>query len=164
MVELFIVSKYNEINKLDWGGKAFMKQFCVQMIDDSISSQWWKTIMKHFVKIGNEFEIRCWREEVAEIESASLYGVAVEDKYEISIKGSVTKELLEKLLIEEPTDKSIYNKMTRYFTIHVENDLCDIWSEHYGTEMVIDVISDADIEFFEQVMKQYSESFSIRIS
>lgn len=161
VIELFMVSKYNEIIKLDWGGKAFMKQFCVQMIDDSISSQWWKTIMKHFVKIGNEFEIRCWREEVAEIESASLYGVAVEDKYEISIKGSVTKELLEKLLIEEPTDKSIYNKMTRYFTIHVENDLCDIWSEHYGTEMVIDIIADTDIEFFEEVMGQYPESFSV---
>ena len=102
VIELFMVSKYNEIIKLDWGGKAFMKQFCVQMIDDSISSQWWKTIMKHFVKIGNEFEIRCWREEVAEIESASLYGVAVEDKYEISIKGSVTKELLERFCNFQP--------------------------------------------------------------
>ena len=68
------------------------------------------------------------------------------------------------MLTEEPTDKSIYNKMTKYFTIHVGNDLCDIWSEHYGTEMVIDIISDADIEFFEKVMRQYPESFSIRIS
>ena len=64
-----------------------MKQFCVQMIDESISSQWWKTIMKHFVKIGNEFEIRCWREEVAEIESASLYGVAVEDTVRVPGRG-----------------------------------------------------------------------------
>ena len=110
------------------------------------------------------FEIRCWKEEIAEIESASLYGAAVDDKYEVSIKGSVTKELLEELLTEEPTDKSIYNKMTKYFTIHVGNDLCDIWSEHYGTAMVIDIISDADIEFFEKVMRQYPESFSIRIS
>ena len=141
-----------------------MKQFGVQMIDNSISSQWWKRIMKHFVKIGNAFEIRCWKEEIAEIEIASLYGVAVDDKYEVSIKGSVTKELLNELLAEEPADKSIYNKMTKYFTIHVENDLCDIWSEHYGTEMVIDIISDDDIEFFEKVMRQYSESFSIRIS
>ena len=141
-----------------------MKQFGVRMIDNSISSQWWKGIMNHFVKIGNVFEIRCWKEEIAEIESVSLYGAAVDDKYEVSIKGSVTKELLEELLTEEPTDKSIYNKMTKYFTIHVGNDLCDIWSEHYGTEMVIDIISDVDIEFFEKVMRQYPESFSIRIS
>ena len=113
-----------------------MKQFGVQMIDNSISSQWWKGIMNHFAKIGNAFEIRCWKEEIAEIESASLYGAAVDDKYEVPIKGSVTKELLEELLTEEPTDKSIYNKMTKYFTIDVGNDLCDIWSEHYGTEMV----------------------------
>lgn len=141
-----------------------MKHFDVQMIDNSISSQWWKTIVKHFIKVGDAFEIRCWREEVTEIEKASLYGIAVDDKYEVSIKGFLTKELLEKLLIEEAADKSIYNKMTKYFTIHVENNLCNIWSEHYGTEMVIDIISDANIEFFKQVMKQYHESFSIRMS
>ena len=141
-----------------------MKQFSVQMIDDSISSHWWKKIMEHFISVGDIYEIRCWKEETAEIEQASLYGTAVDDKFEVSIKGRVTKDLLEKLLIEEPVDKSIYNKMTKYFTIHVRNDLCDIWSEHYGTEMVINIISDTDIEFFEQVMGQYSESFSIGIS
>ncbi len=141
-----------------------MNQFGVQMIDHSVSSQWWKTIIAHFVRVGDPFEIRCWREETTEIKEASFYGTVVDnDKYEVSINGTVTKDLLEKLLIEEPIDKSIYNKMTKYFTIHVKNDLCDIWSEHYGTEMVIDIISDADIEFFEQTMMQYTESFSIGI-
>lgn len=73
----------------------------------------------------------------------------------------MTNDLLKKLLTEEPTDKSIYNKMTKYFTIHVKNDLCDIWSEHYGTEMVIDIMAKTDIEFFEEVMGQYPESFSV---
>ena len=140
-----------------------MKRFGVQIINNTISSQWWKQIMKHFVRVGDKFEIRCWKEDVAEIGEASLYGTAVDDKYEVSIKGTVTKELLEKLLTEEPVDKSIYNKMTQYFTIHVENDLCNIWSEHYGTEMAVDIIADTDIEFFEQIMRQYPESFSIGI-
>ena len=138
-----------------------MKQFSIQMMDNSVSSQWWKKIMEHFVRVGDTFEIRCWREEVAEIEQASLYGTTIDSKYEVSIKGVMTNDLLKKLLTEEPTDKSIYNKMTKYFTIHVKNDLCDIWSEHYGTEMVIDIIADTDIEFFEQVMGQYPESFSV---
>ena len=138
-----------------------MKQFSVQMMDNSVSSQWWKKIMEHFVRVGDTFEIRCWREEVAEIEQASLYGTTIDSKYEVSIKGVTTNDLLKKLLTEEPTDKSIYNKMTKYFTIHVKNDLCDIWSEHYGTEMVIDIIADTDIEFFEEVMGQYPESFSV---
>ena len=159
-----IVSKLHEQSDIRIGEDHFMKQFGVQMTDHSISSQWWKKIMEHFVRVGDAFEIRCWREEVAEIREASLYGTAVGDKYEVSIKGTITKELLEKLLIEEPADKSIYNKMTKYFAIHVENDLCDIWSEHYGTEMIIDIIADADIEFFEQAMRQYPESFSIKIS
>ncbi len=141
-----------------------MKQIGIQMIDNSISSHWWKKIIEHFVKVGDPFEIRCWREEAAEIGQASLYGTAVDDRYEVSIKGIVTKDLVEELLIEEPADKGIYNKMTKYFTIHVKNDLCDIWSEHYGTEMVINITADTDIEFFEQVMRQYPESFSVGIS
>lgn len=138
-----------------------MKQFGVQMIDYSISSQWWSTIIRHFIKEGDAFEIRCWKEEADEIMEASLYGTAIEDGYEVSIKGRVTKTLLEKLLTDEPSDKNIYNKMTKYFTIHIKNDLCDIWSEHYGTEMVIDIVNDSDIIFFKQVMEQYPESFSI---
>ena len=138
-----------------------MKQFVVQMIDNSISSQWWKKIMEYFVREGDTFGIRCWREETAEIERVSLYGTAVDDKYEVSIKGVITKDLLKKLLAEEPADKSIYNKMTEYFTIHVKNDLCDIWSEHYGTEMVIEIIADRDINFFEQIIGQYPESLSV---
>ena len=140
-----------------------MKRFSVQMIDLSVSSQWWKELMQHFVRAGDAFEIRCWREEIAEIEEASLYGTAVEDKCEVSVKGAVTKDLLKKLLTEEPTDKSIYNKMTKYFTIHIRNDLCDIWSEHYGTEMTIEIAADADINFFEQVMGRYPESFSVGV-
>ncbi len=137
-----------------------MKRFSVQMIDLSVSSRWWKELMQHFVRAGDVFEIRCWREEIAEIQEASLYGTAAEDKYEVSVKGAVTKDLLKKLLTEEPTDKSIYNKMTKYFTIHIKNDLCDIWSEHYGTEMTIEIAADADINFFEQVIGRYPESFS----
>lgn len=138
-----------------------MKRFAVQMIDNSISSDWWKTIMEHFTNVGDTFEIRCWKEEVSEITRASLYGAAIDDKNEVSIMGIVTKELIEELLADNPADKEIYNKMTRYFTVNIKNDLYDIWSGHYGTEMHIEMASVKDIEFFEQVMDQYSEMFSI---
>lgn len=81
-----------------------MKRFAVQMIDGSISSDWWKTIIEHFANVGDIFEIRCWKEEVSEIVRASLYGVAIDDKNEVSIKGIVTKELLEELLTDNPTE------------------------------------------------------------
>lgn len=99
-----------------------MKKIWVQMIDNSISSDWWKQIISHFIKENDDFEIRCWREERAEIAQASLYGAATDDGYEVSVKGVVTKRLLDELLTEEPTDKSIYNKMTKYFSINVKND------------------------------------------
>lgn len=82
-------------------------------------------------------------------------------KNEVSIKGIVTKELLEELLTDNPTDKTIYNKMTSYFTVNIKNDLYDIRSEHYGTEMYIEITAAKDIAFFEQVISQYSDQFSI---
>ena len=138
-----------------------MAQFGVQMIDNSVSSQWWKQILEHFVRVGDVFEIRCWKEERSEIERASRYGRAADDRYEVSVKGTVSKELLEEWLMEEPADQDLYHKMTKYFTIHVKNERCDLWSEHYGTELVIDIESAPDIDFFERVMEPYSERFSI---
>lgn len=119
--------------------------------------------MRHFARAGDPFEIRCWREEISEIENASWYGVSAADSYEVSIKGIVTDGLLKEWLTEEPTDKTIYNKMTKYFTIHVENDLCNLWSEHYGTEMAIVVTAEKERVFLEQVMGQYPEAFSVGI-
>ena len=119
--------------------------------------------MRHFARAGDSFEIRCWREEISEIENASWYGVSAADSYEVSIKGIVTDGLLKEWLTEEPTDKTIYNKMTKCFTIHVENDLCNLWSEHYGTEMAIAVTAEKERVFLEQVMGQYPEAFSVGI-
>ena len=52
-------------------------------------------------------EIRSVEKEADEIMEASLYGTAIEDGYEVSIKGRVTKTLLEKLLTDEPSGKNI---------------------------------------------------------
>ena len=135
----------------------------LQMIDNRISSHWWKKLIEHFIKVGDAFEIRCWKEETDEIKQASLYGNPAEDNNEVSIKGVVTAELLAELLSDEPSDKSIYNKMTKYFTINVENDKCFFCSAHYGTEMYIERVSDADISFFESVVKQYDDCFSVSV-
>ncbi len=139
-----------------------MKQFCIQMIDFRVTSTWWKRLVKHFIKPGDAFEIRCWKEEVAEITEATFYGETVEDKNEVSIKGKITSELLD-LLLEEPLDKDIYNKMTRFFTVNLKNGACDFCSAHYGTEMYIGVVSNEDLTFCEQIMQEYGDSFSIHI-
>ena len=135
----------------------------LQMIDKKTSSDWWRKIVEHFVNVGDAFEIRCWKEEVDEIRQTSLYGNSTEDKNEVSIKGVVTAELLAELLSEEPSDKSIYNKMTKYFTINVENDKCFFCSAHYGTEMYLEKVSNADISFFESVVNQYDDCFSVSV-
>jgi hypothetical protein len=144
--------------EFDGGGNA-MRRFGIQMIDHSVSSDWWKSIIKHFFKVGDNFEIRCWKEETEEILQAQQYGTATDEGNEISIKGVLTDKLLLELMTDNPSDKDIYNKMTKYFTINVKNELCDICSAHYGTEMYITIYSDKDILFFEQVMSKYSDDY-----
>ena len=139
-----------------------MKRFSIQIVDNAVSSGWWKAIIHHFIRVGDNFEVRCWREETQEILQVKRYGEAIEEGNEVSIKGVLTDELLSELMEENPTDKEIYNKMTKYFTINVKNELCDICSAHYGTEMYIAINSNQDILFFEQVMSQSSaDCFSI---
>ena len=141
-----------------------MREISLQMIDRNISSFWWKELVKYFVQVGDDLEIRCWKEETAEIQQAISYGNLTEDNYEVSIKGIVTKELISELLLENPTDKSIYNKMTKYFTINVVRDQRTFCSAHYGTEIYLVGVSDDDIAFFQDVMKEYTEEdFSVHI-
>lgn len=89
-----------------------MKSISIQMIDHSVSSEWWKTFIHHFIRVGDGFEIRCWKEETQEISQAKRYGAATDDGNEISIKGVIVDGLLIELMEENPTDKEIYNKMT----------------------------------------------------
>lgn len=141
-----------------------MREISLQMIDRNISSSWWKELVGHFVQVGDDLEIRCWKEEIAEIRQASSYGNPTESNYEVSIKGMVSEELISELLTEDPTDKSIYNKMTKYFTINAERGQRRFCSAHYGTEMYLTGVSDDDITFFKDVMKAYTEEeFSVHI-
>ena len=45
-----------------------MREISLQMIDHSITSFWWKELVKYFVQVGDKLEIRCWKEEFAEIQ------------------------------------------------------------------------------------------------
>ena len=98
-----------------------MKQIQMQMTDYSVSSEWWKKLITHFIQTNDEIAIRCWQEEISEITQASFYGTPVSDGWEVSIKTIVTGNLLQELQTENPTDKSIYNKMTKYCTLRVKN-------------------------------------------
>ena len=139
-----------------------MREISLQMIDHNISSSWWKELVKHFIQVGDKLEIRCWKEESAEIHQAASYGTPIEDNYEVSVKGIVTEKLISELLSENPTDKSLYNKMTKYFTINTEHEQCKFCSAHYGTEMYLIDVSDADVDFIKKVMEKYTEDdFSV---
>ncbi len=140
-----------------------MVNISIQMIDRSVNSDWWKNIVSRFFSPGDKLEIRCWREETEKIKQASLYGEPCIDNYEVSIKGRVTEEFLAELQSDEPSDKSLYNKMTKYFTINMENERCSFCSAHYGTEMYLEKLSEADASFIKNEIGKYPESFSINL-
>lgn len=139
-----------------------MREISLQMTDRKVSSLWWKELVRYFVNNGDELEIRCWKEETAEVKQAVLYGSLTEENYEVSVNGRVTEQFVSELLQENPQDKSIYNKMTKYFTINVKTNQRLFCSAHYGTEIYITGADDADFAFVREVMKGFTnEEFSI---
>ncbi len=134
----------------------------VDVVDQSVSSEWWRELIRHFANVGDEMEIRCWKEETIEISRATMYGAPSEDGYEVSVKGTVTPHMLAELLAEEPTDKDIYNKMTKYFTINIYHKSRIFRSEHYGTEIYLSGADD-DISFISKVLEPYGDFFSVGI-
>lgn len=140
-----------------------MKNIQVQMLDRNVNSDWWKKIIHHFVTQEDEFEIRCWNEEHKEIKKALTYGSLFQDEsnYETVIKGVVSEQMIKEFLsMPEPLDKTIYNKMTIFFTINTKDNFC---SAHYGTELYLFNVSDDEVEAFKKIMSSCWENFSISI-
>ena len=100
----------------------------------SATNEEWKTIMSEKLRNAARFEIHCWNGEEKEIEMALLYGRLKETgwSYGKVIEGKVTEKMADFLLsLPKPTDTEVYNKMTPFFSIFLENGFS---SEHYGTE------------------------------
>ncbi len=95
----------------------------------------WLTYMSEALETATTFEIHCWNEEPEWIDFALRYGKLKDDdwRYGKIIVGEVTPEFV-KMLMEQPkpSDIEIYNKMTPFFTIALDNGF---WSSHYGTEL-----------------------------
>lgn len=140
-----------------------MSQIQLQLTDRSVSPAWWKKLVEHFIKAGDQLEIRCWSEEAEQIRLASRYGIPAEEGCEVSVKGTVTVQFLAELAAEQPADQDPYHKMTQYFTIHTKNNQRDFWSAHYGTEIWIDGASTADTILFQQIIGPLRDCFSIGI-
>ncbi len=141
-----------------------MKCIGVQMIDLRISFDWWKAIIKLFIQENVKLQIRCWNEELNEINQASRYGTSHIEGNETCIEGIVSAEFLDELLnSDEPKDKTIYNKMTKYFTINVSDGKNVFESAHYGTELYI-ITSPENVNRFNEIIKPYIDSFSVSVT
>ena len=84
----------------------------------------WMDLIAGYLKTAKTFEIHCWNEEQEWITLALQYGKI--------ITGTVTTEF-SKMILEQPKpgDVEIYNKMTPFFNIFLD----DVFQScHYGTE------------------------------
>ncbi len=109
--------------------------FAIEIDDTSDSNEEWKKIMSVKLENASRFEIHCWKEEYEVIEMALRYGSLRETEWEFGsiIEGTVTDGFKDYLLsLPKPVDTGIYNKMTPFFSIFLDNGFS---SEHYGTEL-----------------------------
>ena len=92
-------------------------------------------IMAEELSSASAFEIHCWNEEHECIDLAMQFGSRKDYKwdYGIVIAGEVNPKFINWLMgLPKPIDTEIYNKMTPFFTIALDNGFC---SAHYGTEL-----------------------------
>lgn len=100
----------------------------------------WHKLIKKYIENAKHFEIHCWNEEVEWIELALQYGnLRVNDwQYGKIIEGPVTEEFIRLILdMPKPTDTDIYDKMTPFFNIFLDDTF---QSCHYGTENYVTTI------------------------
>ncbi len=95
----------------------------------------WLTYITEALKTATTFEIHCWNEEMEWIDFALHYGKLknADWRYGKIIVGEITPEFI-KMIVElpKPSDTEIYNKMTPFFTVALDNGFS---SSHYGTEI-----------------------------
>lgn len=115
-----------------------MKEFDVMQIDfdgSQDTNEEWKRIMASELSKSKRFEIHCWNDETMFIDLALQFGKLKNSGWEYGkiIVGEVTTDFTEIVLnYPKPTDTEIYNKMTPFFSIFLDNGFS---SEHYGTEL-----------------------------
>ena len=99
----------------------------------------WLSLIEVAIKTAKRYEIHCWNEETEWIEFALQYGTLKEStwRYGKIIEGEVTPEFVTMILdMPKPTDTEIYNKMTPFFNIFLDDT--NFQSCHYGTEIYIE--------------------------
>lgn len=113
-------------------------QIEIQIGDNSLKdNHYWKKLISMFAVAGLKFEIHCWNEETEEIKGALAFG---KEKTSDWAFGRIIEGIIDEKFIEmihhtiKPQDTEIYNKMTPFFSIFIENGF---YSEHYGTEIHI---------------------------
>ena len=117
-------------------GEDIEKELIVFERGESDNSKW-KALLAQHLETAKSFEIHCWNEETEWIERALQYGCLKESNWQYGkvIAGSVTLEFASMLLeLPKPTDTEIYNKMTPFFNVFLDNGFS---SSHYGTEVYI---------------------------
>lgn len=95
----------------------------------------WRTWMETALTGAKTFEIHCWAEETEWIRFALQYGAEKPSdwKHGTIVEGPVIPEFTAMLLtLPKPSDREIYNKMTPFFSIFLDNGY---ESAHYGTEL-----------------------------
>ena len=98
----------------------------------------WLEMLEKALKSAKTFEIHCWNEENEWIDVALNYGTIKKSdwKYGKIVTGNVTQEFSDMLLgMSKPTDIEIYNKMTPFFNVFLNDGF---QSSHYGTEVYVE--------------------------
>lgn len=127
----------------------------IQLISRIEDNKWWKELFLHYASKGESFEIRCWNDEEEIINKIRKFGTVEnsQNTKEVIIKGYVNNKFIDFIIKEPmPLDQNIYNKMTQFFTINIDDAFS---SAHYGTEIYIE----KDEEYAKKILDKIKEYY-----
>ena len=137
-----------------------MECLALEVIDYSIEDlDWWKNLMALFLKEGENFQIRCWRDKKEIIEKALGCGklcLESSSQCETSIRGLLGKELIDYIALEEKPEE--YDRWTNFFTINIGERFS---SSHYGSEIWIHGLENGELENIREIINPFKEYFSL---
>ncbi len=110
----------------------------IQISDSLQENDWWLTLLRACVTLGESFRVHCWQDEVEQVQPLLRFGKVISTGWRggVVVEGTITPEFLCFLGAQPKPTRSAdgYNKMTPYFTIEFGDTL---FSEHYGTEITL---------------------------
>lgn len=142
-----------------------MKNYHLQLLERPNRAHFWQELIERFTHEGEEFELRLWEDERDCLNPLLPYLASIPntETTETVYRGVLTATTKALLFAAEVGDADGFVKLTPFFTLIFFSEAVVLSSEHYGTELILQNLNDAQDAALWQLLEPISDCFSILV-